>query len=490
MSQTHHVDLCIIGSGSGNSIPDERFDDWRIALIDDGPQFGGTCLNVGCIPTKMYVHPADLARMPEHAVPLGVDLTLDQVHWAKIRDRIFGRIDPISAGGERYRAESRNIQLFRQRARFIAEKTIQLTEGTQITADRFVLAAGSRVRIPEILGLAETPYETSDTVMRLAEPPRTMIIIGAGYVAAEFAHVFSAYGTAVTLVGRKDRLLRHEDGDISSRFTRLLGERVDLRLQHRVVGVRQESPDSAVAASTAESESSRARVVVDIDGPDGPATLTADVLLVATGRIPNGDRLDLGLAGVALDEDGYIVVDEYQRTTADGIFALGDVSSHHQLKHVANQEARVVQHNLLHPDAMIESDHRFIPHAVFSSPQVASVGLTEEDAVEHGIDYVAALKPYADVAYGWAMGETGDHVVKLLADRQSAQLIGAHLIGPEASSLIQPLIQAMSFGLRADELARGQYWIHPAMAEVIENALLALPLEHHSPASLQPVAQR
>jgi len=477
VSQSHQVDLCIIGSGSGNSIPDERFDDWRIALIDDGPRFGGTCLNVGCIPTKMYVHPADLALTPEHAAPLGVDLTLDQVHWAEIRDRIFGRIDPISAAGERYRAESRNIQLFRQRARFVADKTVQLTDGTLLTADRYVLAAGSRVRVPDLPGLAETPYETSDTVMRLAELPRTMIILGAGYVAAEFAHVFSAYGTDVTLVGRKDRLLRHEDGDISSRFTRLLGERVDLRLQHRVVGVRQEPAGSD------------ARVVVDIDGPDGPATLTADVLLVATGRVPNGDRLDLQRTGVSLGEDGYVVVDEYQRTTADGIFALGDVSSQHQLKHVANQEARVVQHNLLHPDAMIVSDHRFVPHAVFSSPQVASVGVTEEQAVERGLDYVAALKPYADVAYGWAMGETGDHVVKLLADRQTAQLIGAHLIGPEASSLIQPLIQAMSFGLRADELARGQYWIHPAMAEVIENALLALPLEHRSSASLQPAAQ-
>ena len=467
VSQTLHVDLCIIGSGSGNSIPDERFDDWRIALVDDGPHFGGTCLNVGCIPTKMYVYPADLARTPEHAAPLGVDLTLDQVRWTEIRDRIFGLIDPISEAGERYRAQSSNIQLFRQRGRFVADKTLRLDDGTEITADRFVLAAGSRVRIPDIPGLAETPYETSDTVMRLAELPQTMIILGGGYVAAEFAHVFSAYGTKVTVLCRGDRLLRHEDDDISSRFTRLLGERVDLRLRQRLVSVRQAS-DSA-------------GVIVEVEGPDGPATLRADVLLVATGRIPNGDRLDLARTGVAVDADGYVVVDQFQQTTVPRIFALGDVSSHHQLKHVANHEARVVQHNLLHPDALVAADHRFIPHAVFSSPQVASVGLTEAEATERLLDYGVALKPYADTAYGWAMGETGDHIVKLLADRQTAQLIGAHLIGPEASSLIQPLIQAMSFGLRADELARGQYWIHPAMAEVIENALLALPLEHHRP---------
>lgn len=466
MPESQHVDLCIIGSGSGNSIPDERFADWRIAMVEDGAWFGGTCLNVGCIPTKMYVHPADLAGSPAHAAPLGIDLTLDRVRWADIRDRIFGRIDPIAEAGERYRAESANISLFRQHGAFVADRRLRLRDGTEITADRFVLAAGSRVGVPDIDGLAETPYETSDTVMRLPELPRSLIIIGAGYVAAEFAHVFSAYGTAVTLVGRADRVLRREDAEISVRFTRLLGKRVDLRLESKVLAVRPESGG----------------IALDLDGPSGTATVHGEVLLLATGRIPNGDRLGLDRTGVTVDDDGYVVVDEFQATTAPGIFALGDVSSPSKLKHVANHEARVVQHNLLNPDARIAADHRFVPHAVFSSPQIAAVGLTEAEAIERGIDYVVGAKTYADTAYGWAMGETGDHLVKLLADRVSGQLIGAHLMGPEASSLIQPLIQAMSFGQRADELARGQYWIHPAMIEVIENALLALPLQHRAPA--------
>jgi len=169
------------------------------------------------------------------------------------------------------------------------------------------------------------------------------------------------------------------------------------------------------------------------------------------------------------------VLDDQQRTTADGIFALGDVCSHQQLKQVANHEMRVVQHNLLYPDSMIDADHRFVPHAVFSEPQVASVGLTEQQAEERGIRYVTAIQDYGSIAYGWAMEDT-EHFAKLLADPDTGQLLGAHLIGPQASSLIQPLIQAMSFGLPAHQLARGQYWIHPAMAEVVENALLALPL--------------
>ena len=195
------------------------------------------------------------------------------------------------------------------------------------------------------------------------------------------------------------------------------------------------------------------------------------MLLVATGRVPNGDTLDLAAAGVEIDDDGYVVVDDHQRTTAEGVFALGDVCSHRQLKHVANHEARVVQHNLLNPDAMITSDHRFVPHAVFADPQVAACGLTEAEAGERGIDYRIGYQDYSDIAYGWAM-EDQDHFVKIIIDASSDLIVGAHLIGPHASSLIQPLVQAMSFGQRATDVARGQYWIHPALAEVVENALL------------------
>ena len=170
------------------------------------------------------------------------------------------------------------------------------------------------------------------------------------------------------------------------------------------------------------------------------------------------------------------MVDDYQRTTADGVFALGDVSSEWELKHVANHEARVVQHNLTHPDAMEKADHRFVPHAVFTDPQIASVGKTERELVEAGTAYVAKTQRYGDVAYGWAMEDTTGFV-KVLADPATGQLLGGHLFGVDASSLIQPIVQAMSFGLSARDMGRGQYWIHPALAEVVENAVLGLPLD-------------
>jgi len=453
-----HFDLCIIGSGSGNSIADERFDGLSVALVDKGT-FGGTCLNVGCIPTKMYVYPADLAGDPGHADRLGVDLELHGVRWEEIRDRIFGRIDPISAGGLKWRQENANVTLFTEPARFVGPRSLDAGTAGVITADRFVIAAGSRVSVPDFPGLEQVQYYTSDTVMRLPRLPRSMIIIGGGYVAAEFAHIFSAFGVQVSVVGRKPVLLRGEDEEVSERFTDLLGARVDLRLESTVEQVR---------------DLGDGRVGVQIrDAADVHHDLDAEVLLVATGRVPNGDALDLAATGVDVDSGGYVVVDPFQRTTAEGIFALGDVSSHHQLKHVANHEARVVQHNLLHPDALRASDHRFIPHAVFSEPQVASVGLTERAAFEQGLDYAVGRTDYGSTAYGWAM-EDQDHFVKVLADRRTGLLLGAHLIGPQASLLIQPLIQAMSLGTPAADVARGQYWIHPALTEVVENALLAL----------------
>jgi mycothione reductase len=293
--------------------------------------------------------------------------------------------------------------------------------------------------------------------MRLAELPDRMAILGGGYIAAEFAGVFAAFGTAVTVVNRSDRLLAKEDDEIAARFTEQFGREVDVRAKTQATRV-EPRPDGSI--------------LLHLDGPGGPTTLEVDTLLVATGRVPNGDTLDLDTAGIETDDQGRIVVDEYQRTTAEDVFALGDVCTHFPLKHVANEEARTVRHNLLHPDTMVATDHRYVPHAVFAEPQIAAVGLTEQEAAKQGVDYRVGKQAYGDVAYGWAMEDDEQHFVKVLVDATTGLILGAHLLGPHASSLIQPLIQAMSFGQRAADVARGQYWIHPALAEVVENALL------------------
>jgi mycothione reductase len=453
-----HFDLCIIGTGSGNSIIDDRFDDLNVAIVEMGT-FGGTCLNVGCIPSKMFVYPADLAASTIQATRLGVDLDLQGIRWREIQERIFGRIDPKAANGRTYRQESRNVTVFDGRARFVGPRKLDVGAAETITADRIVIAAGSRPVLPDLPGLSSVEFHTSDTVMRLPELPESLIIIGGGYIAAEFAHVFSAFGTSVTVLNRSEVLLRREDAEVAKRFTDLLGRRVDVRVNTSVKSV--ESTDDG-------------RVRVHVKGPeDESEPLDAEALLIATGRTSNADTMDPARGGIDVDDDGLIVVDPYQKTTAEGVFALGDVSSRQQLKHIANSDARVVQHNLLHPDSMITNDRRFVPRAVFSMPQVASAGLTETEAAEQGIDYVVSKQDYAETAYGWAMEDT-DHFVKVIADAQSKLLLGAHVVGPQASLLIQPLIHAMSFEQPAPEVVRGQYWIHPAMTEVIENALLGL----------------
>lgn len=464
-----HFDLAVIGSGSGNSIIDEKFADKKVALIERDPVFGGTCLNRGCIPTKMFVHPANLAASVDDAARVGVTLEDGKADWQAIRDRIFGRIDPISQGGLEWRKQNDNVTVFQTEASFVDAHTLQVGD-EQITADQIVIATGSRARMLDVPGFEEFAdrIHTSDTIMRIDELPERIIIVGGGFVAAEFAHVFASFGVEVTIVHRSEVLLREADEAVSAVFADEISKRVQLRLNQEIDLV-EAGPDGDLSV-----------VTKDKNGVE--YVYYSDLILVAVGRDRNYEALNLDASGVEYNRNGQIRVDAHQRTTVPHIWALGDVSSDHLLKHVANHESRVVQHNLLHPENLIESDHRYVPAAVFSKPQVATVGATEQQLRAWGLPYVSKVQRYADVAYGWAM-EDEVHFVKLLADPRSWHLLGAHIVGPEASTLIQPLIQAITFGLPVQEMARGQYWIHPAMPEVVENALLGL-LEAKTPAEL------
>ncbi len=461
-----HFDVAVIGTGSGNTFLDERYDGLSIALIEEGV-FGGTCLNVGCIPTKMFVYPADLVVGARRGPELGVDTGFGGARWPEIVSRVFGRIDPIAEGGRNYRREDcPNITVFEGHATFTGPRTIDTGTGETITADQVVVATGSRAVIPQEITDAGIRYYTNDDVMRLPELPRRLAVLGTGYIAAEFAHVFSALGAEVTVIGRSGRMLRQLDDELSVHFTELSKQRWDCRLDTPVVGARTVDPAETGAGEEIE---------LTLDGGD---TVRVDAVLVAVGRRPNSDLIGAAAGGIELDDAGLIVVDEYLRTTAEGVFALGDVCNPYQLKHVANHEARVVGENLLAARAerpLTEVDHRAVPAAVFTEPQIASVGLTEAQAREQYRHIAVKTQTYGDVAYGWAMEDT-DGRCKVIADQETGLILGAHIVGAQASLLIQPLIQAMVFGQTATEVARGQYWIHPALTEVVENALLGLDL--------------
>jgi mycothione reductase len=452
-----HFDLVIIGTGSGNSLIVPEMDGWKIAIIERS-LFGGTCLNRGCIPSKMLIYAADVAETArsEHSARYGVSTSFHGADWPAIVQRVFGRIDPIAEGGRAYRHGLPHVTVYEGDARFVGERALSVN-GDEVTGDRVVIAAGARTFIPDLPGLDNVPFHTSDTILRVEHQPQHLVILGGGFIASEIGHVFGALGSRVTIINRGHHLLGAEDHDISRRFTELARHRFDLHLGARIERVYM----------TADG------VGVRLHDDSGGGVIEGDTLLVATGRVPNGDELEAVRSGVTVDEYGAVIVDQYGRTSCDGVWALGDVNGRHQLKHMANGEAKVVAHNLVHPDDLRCFDDRPAPHAVFTSPQIGAVGLTEEQARVSGRSYVAVAHDYAGAAYGWALEDTTSFC-KLIGDPATRRLLGAHIIGYQASMLVQLLVQGMHLGSTVDEMAGGQVWIHPALTEVVEQALLKL----------------
>ncbi len=346
------------------------------------------------------------------------------------------------------------MTLFEGHAQFAGPHELVVDDRVHIAADQIVIATGGRPFVPAVVRSADVEFHTSDTIMWIEELPASMVILGGGYVAAELAHVFSSLGVDITLVTMAPSLVETLDAEIARRFTANVEKRWKVHL----------------SASVAAVEAHGSETVLELE--DG-SRVSGETLLVATGRRPNTDGLALELAGVVVRDDGHVIVDDFGQA-APGVWALGDVSSPFELKHVANAEARTIAHNISHPDDPRRLPHEWVPSAVFSHPQIASVGARSQDL--EGRHYVEAIEEYSDTALGWALRDK-DGFCKVYADPATGTLLGAHILGPDASLLIAPLIQAMAHGQRVADVARGQYWIHPALGEVVENALLKLPLD-------------
>ena len=442
-------DLIIIGSGSGNAIP-EYLSDRKIAIVERGT-FGGTCLNVGCIPSKMFVLPADMAIESQDAARLGLDIEYRGADWAAIRDRVFGRIDPIAEGGRAYRANGMpNIELIEGTARFVARKVVDV-EGRRITADDIVVAAGSRPTVPPIPGLVETGFHTSDSIMRLERFPDRLGIIGGGYIAVEMGHVFAGLGARVSVFNRSEVLLRAHDREIAERFTEVFSTRIDVHLNHLPTKIERRG----------------AEIVVHCDG----AEIVVDELLVATGREPNSDLLDVEEGGLTCHHHGTIVVDEHMRTAVDGVWAIGDIANRlpAQARRQPRGTGRVLEHR---PSG--RSARRRLPRGALGRVQQspgrrsrAHRGGGSRPRSRRGHRSAGLRRHRVRLAL---VDDTS--FAKVIVDAGNRSIVGAHIIGPQAATLIQPLIQAMQFGQTADELAHEPYWIHPALTEVVENALL------------------
>jgi len=444
-----HHDLLIIGAGSGNTIIGSEHDHLDIAIAEPA-EFGGTCMNRGCIPSKMLVYAADLSLNAQTANKLGVNSSFSGVDWEGIQRRIFGRIDPIAEAGLNYRESLENVTVYRDKAAFNSKNTV--TVGKEVvSADQIVIAAGASPVIPQFSGLNETPFHTSDSIMRINSLPDHIVIAGGGFIAIEMAHIFGSFGSEVTMIMRGDELLREADSSIRERITKIYKDRFTIYLSEEI-----------------EQVSHTGKFLINLKKG---TEIEADELLIATGRAPNTGFLKPEKGGIDCDEAGYVITDEHLRTSAPGVWALGDVTNPLQLKHTANAEARIISHNLLNPENLLKIDRSVIPKAVFGNPQIATVGFTEDNLLNSGVSYLKSIREYSDTAFGWAM-EDEQGFVKLLIDPSTRLLLGAHIIGYQASTLIQQLVTAMSISMTVDELARNQLYVHPALTEVIEQALL------------------
>lgn len=449
-------DLAVLGSGSGLDVASQAAArGWEVALVDPGP-LGGTCLNRGCIPSKMLIHSADLMVQIAGASTFGINARVDSIDWGRMVARVTESVDEDARHIEKSLLQSSNPCLFQHAGRFRTAHELDVGEEV-IRAERILVAAGSRPRIPEIVGLQDVDYITSDEALRLKRQRESIVIVGGGDVAAELAHFFGALGTRVTLLVRGSGVLRAEDDAVSDTMARIFSQRFDLRLNTTLTHVERDG--NGVRGSTVTSDGEVSHVA-------------AETLLLATGRVPNTDVLDVGSAGIELDEEGFVKVNDYLETSVDDIWALGDIAGRYMLKHSANLEAAYLSHNLFHPDDRIAVDYTAMPHAVFTNPQVAAVGQTERELQDEGRDYLVSTYPYDRSAYGSAI-EDHDGFVKVLVGPDSRTILGCHIVGHQASTLIQEVVNAMRAGTGPSAVT-GSIYVHPALPEVIQRAFGAL----------------
>ncbi len=444
-------DLITIGSGGGAKISSPAASMGLKAAVIEKDRLGGTCLNRGCIPSKMLIHPADVAMAIKEAHRF--DIRNDPsfaVDFAKLITRISATVDADSDKIQASYSRHSHITLYSGTAKFLDDKVIAVN-GEEITADKIFIAVGTRPTIPNIPGLAGTPFMTSTEALRLTTLPESMIIIGGGYIACELGHAYASLGTKTTFLVRS-KLLRHEDAEISAEFHRVFS-------RHHAIHV-------GAVPTKVDYKQNTFHVQYTQEGQS--LTVSAQALLIAAGITSNADTLDLVNTGIALHPGNFIKVNEFLETSVPGHYALGDCIGRYFFRHSVNFEGEYLFDHVFGGKAKHPIHYPPMPHAVFTHPQVAAVGATEEELKAKGVDYVAGLNPYKNSAMGMAL--LSDHgFCKILIDRRSRKILGGHIIGPEASDMLHMIIAYMNMNATLEDMLRTVY-IHPALPEIVRNA--------------------
>jgi mycothione reductase len=458
-------DFLVIGSGSGLDVANVAANQGQsVAIVEKGP-LGGTCLNRGCIPSKLLLYHADVLETIERADEFGIDATVEDVAFADIVREVNEEVQADSDGIRRGLRSSSQHDLFDGEARFVDDRTIEVSggsdDGARLRAETILIAAGTRPAIPDIDGIHDVEYLTSTGALQLETPPDHLVIVGGGYIAAELGHFFGTFGSEVTIVGRRPRLLPEADEEVAEAFTETYADRFTVHTGHTATAVSEENGEITLEARPYEYGPDPGVV----EGTEG-VTVTGDELLVAAGRVPNSDTLNLDATDVETDRRGFVETDDFLRTDAEGIWALGDIVGEYLLKHNANHEARTAARNIFGGDLQ-PVDYTAMPFAVFASPEVAGVGAREEKLRAEDREYATNTYRYEDTARGDAMKTEG--LVKVLIDLDG-EILGCHIVGPQASTLIQEVVVAMKAGSGTAQDIRQSVHIHPALPEVVQRA--------------------
>jgi len=454
---TTSFDALVIGSGQAGPSLAVRLAEhgWKTALVERG-ELGGTCVNNGCTPTKALVASARAAWVAKHAADFGVRVAGPvSIDYAAVRERMMKVVQGSRDGLGRWIAGTANLSLVRGAARFVGPDSLQVG-GQVLQAPRIFLNVGARPVVPDWIAQSGVPFLTSESLMALQELPTHLVILGAGYIALEYAQVYARFGSAVTVIEHGERLLPREDDDAAATVKAVL---------------ERDGVDFMTGANATALERDGAGIVLVVDG----RRINGSHLLVAIGRRPNTETLDLARAGVTRDAHGSVAVDDQLRTDVPGIWALGDVNGRGAFTHTSFNDYEIVAANLLDDDPRRVSD-RVPAYALYTDPPLARIGMSRAAAKASGKRVLVGHLPMSRVGRARERGET-DGFIEALVDADTQRLLGATLLGIEADEAIHCLLDVMTAGLPYTAVSRTMH-IHPTVSELIPTMLQSLkPLE-------------
>ena len=460
MTTEQHYDAVVIGSGQGgNPLAGALAGAGHKTAVIEREHVGGTCINEGCTPTKTMVASARVAYLDRRSADYGVRNGPVTVDMVEVRRRKRDIVETFRGGNEQRLEDAENLDLIRGEARFTGPKELEVRldggETAQLTAENIFINVGARPGGVPVEGLDAVPTLDSTTVMELDEVPEHLLVLGGGYVGLEFAQMFRRFGSEVTVVQRGPQLLSREDADVAEAVAEILRQDgVEVLLETEAQGVRQDESGG---------------IQLTVNGPDGEDTLSGSHLLVAAGRPPNTDLLNLEAAGVEMDKRGFVKVNERLETNVPGVYALGDVKGGPAFTHVSYNDYQVIEANLLNGgDATIAG--RLVPYTVFMDPQLGRVGLSEAEAREQGRDIRVASMPMGHVARALEMGESRG-MMKAVVDGGTGEILGCAILGIEGGE-IMAMIQIAMMGKLPYTALRDGMFAHPTLAESL-NSLFA-----------------